>query len=241
MSADVAEGRYEGGNDILDRLAPDDREAVLSQLVVYFEEEGNVLRTRDRPIDTVHFPIDSVYSVVVELGRGQMYEVDAIGRSGAIGAELALGAQVASRTVLCQVAGRVAQVPTPQFMTALDRSRAFLMAVRESLRRQWFRSQQTVACNFSHTLEQRTARWILMTEDHVGKDCFSLRGEFLSIMLGISETEIRHPLSVLVELGCIQYEGAQLTVLSRSCLEEYACECYEVQRTAPFITLDRTP
>jgi CRP-like cAMP-binding protein len=241
MGPHITESAYEGGNVILDRLTADERQALLPDLTVFFEEEGSVLRARDQPIEAVHFPIDAVYSVVVELGPGQMYEVDLIGRASAVGAELALGAHVASRTVLCQGSGYVAQLPSAQFMTALDRSRTFLMDVRESLRRQWFASQQTVACNFAHTLEQRTARWILLTQDQVGREQFTLRAEFLSIMLGLTEPQVREPLHLLIELGCIRYEGEDLTVVSRSALEDYVCECYQRQLTAPFITLDRMP
>jgi CRP-like cAMP-binding protein len=235
------ESAYNGGNAILDRLDPADRAKLLSQLSVSFAEEASVLRVRDQPIDAVHFPIDSVYSVVVELAQGQMYEVDIVGRGGAVGAEIAIGAHVASRTVLCQAGGRVAQLPSDQFKTALDRSPVFLLAVMESLRRQWFDSQQTVACNFAHPIDQRTARWILMTQDQIGHENFPMRTEFLSIMLGVDEAKIFEPLATLTEFGCISYEGDDLTVVSRDTLREYACECYERQRTAPFIIAGAAP
>ncbi|MGH7715888.1 MAG: Crp/Fnr family transcriptional regulator, partial [Vulcanimicrobiaceae bacterium] len=227
MDSHPSSSAYYGGNVVLDRLSAGERENVLSQLSVGFEEEASVLRARDQPIDMVSFPIDAVYSVVVELAQGQMYEVGVIGRSGAVGAEIAIGARMASRTVLCQAAGRVAQLPSDQFVLALDRSRTFLLAVRESLRRQWFDSQQTVACNFAHTVEQRAARWILMTQDQVGQEHFPLRAEFLSIMLGVSKAAIHEPLAVLGQLGCIRYEADYLTILSRAALHDYACECYD--------------
>jgi CRP-like cAMP-binding protein len=232
---------YLGGNSILDRLSPEERRELLPQLDVCFEEEASVIRARDQIIDAVHFPIDAIYSVVVELAQGNMYEVDVIGRDGAVGIEIALGARTASRTVLCQAPGSVALLPNAQFKNALDRSRTFLAAVRESLRRQWFDSQQTVACNFAHTAEQRTARWILMTQDQIGQDRFRLRCEFLSIMLGLSPAQVGDPLSILVQLGCIRYEDEELVVESRQMLEDYACECYGRQRTTPFIGLDGAP
>lgn len=241
MESHSAERAYIGGNAILDRLTAADREHLLPQLNVSFEDEGNVLRARDRPIEAVHFPIDTVYSVVVELALGHTYEVGVIGRAGAVGAELAVGAQVSSRTVLCQSAGSVARLPSDEFKQALDRSPTFLAAVRESLRRQWFDSQQTVACNFAHTLEQRAARWILMTRDQVGRERFQMRAEFLSIMLGVPVARVSEPLALLEQLGCIRYGNDQLTVISPSGLQQYACECYELARTAPFITVQGVP
>lgn len=227
---------YHGGNTVLDRLTSAEREALFPRLSVCFVEEASVLRERDRPLDAVYFPIDAVLSIVVELTQGQMFEVGVIGRGGAVGAEIAVGARMASRTVLCQAEGRVALLSGEEFATALDRSRTFRTAVHESLRRQWFDSQQTVACNFAHPIEQRAARWILLTHDQIGHDDFPMRAEFLSIMLGIDAARIHPPLAALVELGCIRYADEQLTVLSRAALYEHACECYERQLTAPFIT-----
>jgi CRP-like cAMP-binding protein len=187
MDPQPAAGAYPGGNAILDRFSPAERAALLPGLSVIFEEESSVLHARDEAIGNVHFPIDAVYSVVVELERGQMYEVDVVGRAGAVGIELALGARAAIHTVICQAAGRVAYIPSAEFMRALERSPAFLTAVRESLRRQWFDSGQTIACNFAHTIEQRAARWILMMQDQTGRDRFPMRAEFISMMLGIPD------------------------------------------------------
>ena len=232
---------YLGGNIILDRLSPEERKVLLPGLNVSFEEEGSVVRVRDEVIEGIHFPIDAIYSVVVELSQGNMYEVDVIGRGGGVGIEVALGALTASRTVLCQAPGSVAQVPNNQFKNALDRSRTFLVAVRESLRRQWFDSQQTVACNFAHPAEQRMARWILMTQDQTGMDCFRLREEFLSIMLGMPVAMVDEPMSLLIQLGCISYADEELRVESRQLLEDYVCECYSRQQTTPFLVLDGAP
>jgi hypothetical protein len=199
----------------------------LPGLSVIFEEESTVLHARDEPIGGVHFPIDAVYSVVVELERGQMYEVDVVGRAGAAGIELAIGARLAMHTVLCQAAGRVAHIPGTEFLHALDRSPAFLAAVRESLRRQWFESEQTVACNFAHSVEQRAARWILMMQDQTGRERFPMRAEFLSMMLGIPDVQVHAPLAALAELGCIRYADDELTVTSRDALLEHVCICYK--------------
>ena len=227
---------YGGGNAILDLLSQDERKALSPHLRVYVEEESSVLRARDRPIDAVHFPIDAIYSVVVELSLGHVYEVDVIGRGGVVGAEIAIGAEIAARTVLCQAAGHVAQLPCDRFKDAIAQNGTFLLAVRESLRRQWFDSQQTAACNFGHTLVQRAARWILMTHDQIGRDRFPMRAEFLSIMLGVPTVLVREPLAVLEHLGCIRYENDSVTVVSREALREYGCECYDLQKIAPFIS-----
>lgn len=232
------ERAYEGGNAILDRLPLAERSALFPGLTVVDDEETHVLRARDQPIDEVYFPIDSVYSIVVELSQGHTYEVDVVGRDGVIGAEVAIGARVAARTVLCQVGGSVARVPFPGFERALATSPTLLEAVRASLRRQWYESQQTVACNFVHPADQRAARWILMTHDQIGRDRFPMRAEFLSIMLGLTTSGVREPMGMLEGLGCIRYVDDQVEVRSHRQLRDCACECYGLQRGAAFVGSD---
>src|ERR1019366_3325118 len=86
--------------------------------------------------------------------------------------------------------------------------------------------------------EQRAARWILMTQDQIGREHFPLRAEFLSIMLGITVAMVPDPLAVLVHLGCIRYEDDYVTVVSREALRQYACECYALHKLARCIPLD---
>jgi CRP-like cAMP-binding protein len=221
--------QYTGGNSILDCLSEAERAALMPGLRVAFDEEASLLQQRNESIAAVAFPIDAIYSVVVELPDGDAFEVDLIGREGVAGGEVALGAPAAARSILCEAGGRVAHLPSEQFKAALTESDPFLHAVRESMRRQWFNNQQTVACNFAHTIEQRAARWILMTADKLGRDEFPLRSEFLSIMLSVAPHLVREPLDVLTAVGSIRYADGRITILSLQTLLDHACVCYAVQ------------
>jgi CRP-like cAMP-binding protein len=221
--------QYTGGNSVLDCLSEAERVRLLPGLRVALDEEASLLYQRNELIAAVAFPIDAIYSVVVELPDGDAFEVDLIGREGVAGAEISLGAPASARSVLCQAAGRVAHLPSDQFKAALTQSDPFLNAVRQSMRRQWFNSQQTVACNFAHTIVQRAARWILMTSEQLGRDEFSMRAEFLSIMLGVAPQLVREPLDVLAAVGSIRFADGRVTIISLQTLLDYACVCYAVQ------------
>jgi CRP-like cAMP-binding protein len=233
MGSDEAFG-YRGGNTILDRLPPHERATLLPCLTTYVEEETAAVRLREQPIDSILFPIDAIYSVVAELSR-DAYEVAVIGREGVVGAEVLLGAEVAPRSVLCQGSGHTVRMGVAPFRAAVEQSPMFLASVRESLRRQWFISQQTVACNFAHSLEQRAARWILMSHDAIGRDVFPLRAEFFSMMLGVPAAELRTPMTTLQHALDIAYDGENVWIHSRVNLLEAVCECYRLQQMSPFI------
>jgi CRP-like cAMP-binding protein len=90
---------------------------------------------------------------------------------------------------------------------------------------------QTAACNRRHPLEERCARWLLMTHDRVTNDEFPMTHEFLADMLGIRRPSVSIAMAMLSKAGFIKYRRGRVMVLDRDGLEAAACECYTVVRT----------
>jgi CRP-like cAMP-binding protein len=89
---------------------------------------------------------------------------------------------------------------------------------------------QTAACNRIHTLNERLARWLLLTHDRINRKEFSLTHEFLARMLGTRRAGVSVAASALRDAGLIDYSRGQVEVLDRKGLEEVSCECYAVVR-----------
>jgi len=87
---------------------------------------------------------------------------------------------------------------------------------------------QGVACNSSHSIQERCARWLLETHDRAGSDSFELTQEFLSDMLGVRRPSVTVAARTLQEAGIIHYERGRITVIDRPALEDASCECYGV-------------
>ena len=87
---------------------------------------------------------------------------------------------------------------------------------------------QTAACNRLHRLEQRLARWLLMTHDHVRTTEFHETHEFLSHMLGTDRSEVTIAAGILRKAGLISYNRGKVKIVNRKGLEEASCECYEI-------------
>ena len=64
---------------------------------------------------------------------------------------------------------------------------------------------QSVACNRLHSLEERCARWLLITHDRVDGDEFKLTQEFLSYMLGVHRPAVTLAAGILQQAGFIHY------------------------------------
>ena len=223
---DTTRERYDGGNRLIDDLPAADRDAVMPHLRLMTADEASSGISRGEQIAAVYFPIDAVFSVLVELTGGHCYEVDSVGHGGIIGGEIMLGVRVAPRSVICQIGGRCALMPVDAFERCLADAPAFSAAVHRALLVQWYRAQQTVACNFAHSPVERCARWASMTLDAVGRPEFPFRAEYLSMMLGIQTHLVAEPMATLAAIGAIRYEADQLHVVSERRLRDAACECY---------------
>ena|SRR2546425_304401 len=89
---------------------------------------------------------------------------------------------------------------------------------------------RTAGCNRVHPIEERCARWLLMTADRVGADRFQLTQEFLASMLGVRRPSVTVAAGLLQEAGLISYRRGLVTILDRERLEESACEDYRLTR-----------
>jgi CRP-like cAMP-binding protein len=91
---------------------------------------------------------------------------------------------------------------------------------------------QSTACNGLHSVEERCARWLLMTHDRVEGDAFPLTHEFLGYMLGVRRPTVSLVLGTLDKAGVIRNGSKRITVVNRDRLEQTSCECYQVVQRA---------
>lgn len=89
---------------------------------------------------------------------------------------------------------------------------------------------QSAACNQSHRVEARLARWLLMTRDRLGADGFRLTQEFLSNMLGLRREAVSQAAGALREQETLGYGRGRIAILNRTGLEAVSCRCYSVIR-----------
>ncbi len=89
---------------------------------------------------------------------------------------------------------------------------------------------QTAACNRLHDIEQRLARWLLMTQDRVGSGSLRITHDFIATMLGTDRSTVSLAAGVLQRKELIEYTRGAVKVVNRKELEDSACECYGVIR-----------
>ena len=85
---------------------------------------------------------------------------------------------------------------------------------------------QSAACTRFHEVNQRLARWLLMTHDRTQGDQLHLTHQFLADMLGVRRSAVTIAAGLLQDRGIIHYSRGVIEVLDRAALEARSCECY---------------
>lgn len=219
-----------GHNRLLDRLPDTDRTWLMPRMQRRTFRLNEIFVRRDRPITHVFFPTTCNASVITQMDSGESVESGVIGNEGFVGIPILLDAETTPNEVICQVDGEALVILVADFRGLLERSPAARSLLNRYAQAYLIQSSQSTACNRLHEINQRCAKWLLMTHDRVGHDEFPMTQEFLSLMLGTRRASVSVAAAALKDQGIITYHRGMVTVLDRLRLEEAACECYPITR-----------
>jgi CRP-like cAMP-binding protein len=210
-----------GLNAILNGLEPEDVATVLdSGSLVNLQVKDQIYRPGE-PIRVV--------SVVTRMKDGSQIEVGTIGREGVSAIPLLLGATTTANESYCQVPG-LAVMLSAHIFESLEEHGTFRRLLDRYVQAYVNMLGQLAACNRLHSVYERCARWLLMTQDRVESSQISLTHEYLAMMLGTQRSGVTIAAGTLQKAGFISYGHGTIKILDRSGLEGASCECYDVAR-----------
>jgi CRP-like cAMP-binding protein len=213
-------------NRLLASLPADAYSKISPHLKIVELKFGDVVAEAGSPIRQVYFPYAGVISLVVALDVGMMIETAMVGRDGVLNAAPALDGKVSLNTGIVQVAGTAGTIEVNRvrrLANELEPFRSLLIRHEQVL---FAQSQQSAACNASHSLQARMCRWLLYMRDLAGSDDFQLTQEFLAQMLGVRRPSVSLAANPLQKAGLIKYSRGRMRLLDVKGLQKGACECY---------------
>jgi len=181
-----------GLNAILTGLAASEVDAVIASGELISLPLRYQIYEADEPIRDIYFPIDCVLSVVTRMKDGSQIEVGTIGREGISAIPLLLGATTSANECYCQVPGTAVKIGLGLF-ESLKADTKFRQLLDRYVQAYVNMLGQLAACNRLHTVYERCARWLLMTQDRVASVEIRLTHEYLAMMLGTQRSGVTSP------------------------------------------------
>ena len=219
-----------GRNGLLARLSEPSRSALLHAADVVRLDLRQRLYDSGTTIEHVYFPVTAVVSVVTVMSAGPAVEIATVGNEGLVGLPALLGEPSSPARVFAQVPGAAVRAPTATLAAAMCTDVVFGQVVRRYALAFLTQVAQSAACNRLHAVEQRCARWLLMTHDRVGGDRFDVTQDFLAQMLGVRRATVSAAAGALQRAGLIRYSRGRIRILDREGLERASCECFATVR-----------
>ncbi len=231
-AAGAAIHRLDGSprNKILRLLPPVELAALVERSELVEVKSKQILFDPGDDLEHAHFPEDCVISLVTVMEDGDQVEAMTIGNDGFSGIPVFHEVETSKLKGCGQITGTALRLTVRDFC---DLARE-LPGLRRLLHRYsefvFETVAQSAACNRLHVIEQRCARWLLMSQDRVGRDSFDLTQEFLAEMLGVRRPGVTVAMGILEKAGLIAHGRGNITVVNRPGLEKASCECYRTIR-----------
>lgn len=214
-------------NAILAALPRAEYRRVLALLQPVTLTFGEVLYEQGERITHVYFPNDSLVSLLTLVDRHLALEVGLVGREGLVGVSYAMGIGATPLRALVQGTGTAMRIKAPAFRRALNASPSLQREVHLYAHALMSQVAKTAACNRFHVVQERLARWLLMTRDRMRSDNFRLTHEFLANMLGVRRVGVTKAADALRKRKLIAYSRGNIEIVDGPGLEDAACSCYE--------------
>jgi CRP-like cAMP-binding protein len=215
-------------NEILLSLPPRERELLFSKLELVRLKTHHVLHEPGDTLKSAYFCNTGLVSILSVFPDGKSVEVGLVGKEGFIGLPLVVGFRTAPTRAIAQIEGSSFRVDGETLMGILRQSPKLERRLQQFSQVMAMQVTQIAACNRLHEVDERLARWLLMSADRVGSNSVPLTQEFLAQMLGTRRSSVTVAAGILQKAGLITHSRGDVQIIDRRKLEEAACECYRL-------------
>lgn len=219
-------------NNLLRRLSAADFALVEPYLEAVDVLAGDLFYNPGDDVEVVYFPCGpSLVSFLVPNEDGRDVETILVGREGAVGGIVSQGFLPAYTRITVKVGGPVVRLKVARLESAKIASstlRHLFARYADCMLAQMF---QSTACNAIHSIEQRTAKWIIAAMERTGSDLVPLTHEQLSTMLGVGRSYASRVIQTFKADGILETRRGAILTRNRDALAAHACLCNEAVKS----------
>jgi DNA-binding transcriptional regulator YhcF (GntR family) len=216
-------------NNLLKRLSASDFASIAPYLTPWDGQPGDLLYSPGDDVEVVHFPIGpSLASYLVASEDGRDVETILVGREGAVGGIVSQGYLPAYTRIVVKFGGPFQRLHVSRLQAAKAKSVTLhntFSRYADCMLAQIF---QSTACNAIHSIEQRTAKWIMAAmERNDRQDAVPLTHEQLATLLGVGRSYISRVMQTFKSEGVLETRRGSIIVRNHDALRQRACHCNE--------------
>ncbi len=219
------------GSNLLTTLRPKDRALIEPHVTECRLSAGHALYEPGEIVRHAYFPREGAMAIsMVLLETGDAVETVMVGREGALGGIVSQGSIPAYARSCVMHEGSFFRIASADLERAKDDSpqiRYLFARYADCMVAQIF---QSVACNASHTIEQRAAKWLCAAVDRTGESDITMTQEQLASMMGIGRSYASRVVQRFKGEGLVKTRRGGIEVLDYTGLKDHACLCNELVR-----------
>lgn len=217
-------------NTLIDTLPRTARNRLLSICEPVDLVSGRVVSRSDSPARHVYFPTGSILSLMTSSKDSPVLEVGMLGSEGMLGLQVVLAVGSVPLQASVRGPGTAWRVAAEPFNRELAGSRALQRSLNRYLQVTLLQFTLEARCVRFHQIDQRLARWLLMTHDRTHANSFSMTQALIAHLMGVRRVGIAKAAGTFQRRGLIRYVRGVLTIVDRQALESESCGCYQTGR-----------
>ena len=215
-------------NRILSLLSGEDRDRLDPLLERVSLKQEQVLHEPFEPIEFIYF-LESGFSSEIALNAGgARIEVGCVGNEGFTGVPAILGVPRSPHRSFMESDGAALRIRLSHALEAMRASERIASLLLRYVHVFMVQIASTALADGRYGIQERTARWLLMSQDRMGDEDLPLTHDFLSLMLGVRRASVTDALHALEGEGAIKATRARIKVRNRKKLEAIAGHSYGV-------------
>lgn len=180
----------------------------------------------------VLFPTTGLISMIVTDREGSSVEVAVIGNEGVAGLGGVLSAGASFSRQVIQLPTHGIRIDRSAFLSSVNRSPCLRALLAQYTAAFTVHLMQTSACNACHNADQRLARWILLVADRSGLTSLPFTQDAMAELVGVRRPTVTLVMRGMQAAGLVEHRRGVLAIIDRAGLEQIACECYGIIRSA---------
>src|SRR5690242_18094781 len=216
-------------NNLLRKLSEADYKLIEPCLVTTTPESDDLLYNPGDNVEIVHFPCAaSLASFLVPNEDGRDAETILVGREGAVGGIVSEGYLPAYTRISVKFGGPFVRLPIHKLDAAKAQSKTLRNVFARYADCMLAQIFQSTACNAIHSIEQRTAKWIISAMERTdAEEIVPLTHEQLSTLLGVGRSYTSRVIQIFKAEGTLETRRGSILVRNLDVLRNRSCGCNE--------------